>query len=191
MSLSRAKLALVVSACLVVVSMAQQSSPRPADDNGPTWDRFRVLVDRNIFLRSRTRPRPPGRDQSTPSRVVRDPNADLVLVGTTQQGSAAIAFIENIRTGEVRRVTVNEAVGTGRITAITLDDITYSLDGVDTEIAIGRALGRAASAIAGVAPTEAPTLAGAAAATPGESSDADTTDILERMRRQRQQELDQ
>ena len=178
--------AMAVLACLAIVSTAQVSSPNAAGDDGPTWDRYRVLVERNIFLRSRTKPQPPSTSREV-VRVVRDPDADWVLIGTVRQGSVAAAFIENIATGEVHRAVVNDAVGTGRITTINLDGVTYSRNETNTPIAIGQNLNGAAPSAA----SEAPTLSGGGQDTAAQPSDNDTAAILERMRRQRQQELNQ
>ncbi len=188
---------LAVLATIVIASAAQTSKPESQDPGAPgrpTWDSFRVLTERNIFLRDRARPSRPSRstDDRVREVVVRDSDEDLILTGTVCQGSVAMAFIENVRIGEIERLYVGDNVGKGKITGITLDDIEYVRNGTTTKIEIGQNL-RGSITITTSLPSTAATMpaengSGESGSKPGPSPD-NTSSILERMRQKRQQEL--
>lgn len=153
-----------------------------------SWDHYRVLSERNIFVRDRRRPRESQPASEQPAGVI---NTDeyLVLTGIGQDGEEGIALIENTGSKETIRARTGDPIGKGRLVKITLDYIEYECEGDVTRIGIG-------STLAGLAPsrvlpqTAASTQPAAAvdAGTPGEATGADTAAILERMRRRREQE---
>jgi hypothetical protein len=177
----------------VLVSIAtaapeQASQPEAGKDSGPGWGSFRLLVERNIFLRDRASARPRGPVARARPPVVRDPDDDLVLTGIVGQGEATVAFVENTRTNDIQRLWVGDTVGAGRISGITLDDIEYVRSGASAKILIGQSLGDARGAPGATATTRPAEAVGERpdrAAKPSE----DTSTILERMRRRREQEL--
>jgi len=109
-------------------SEAQQAG-RPRDADG-SYDDYRILVDRNIFVRNRRPPRP---EQSFAPRTVddSDPAPRLVLTGTARSGEGFIAFFEDRTSGETRRAAVGKTVGGAVVQAITLDGAVI-LDGETT-----------------------------------------------------------
>ena len=184
-----ARLMLVVLAAIAMASPGQVSKPDAQGGSTPKRDSFRVLVERNIFLRDRESARP-KRDSRIPQRVVvRDGDEDLVLTGLVRQGQVAVAFVENVRNGRVQRLWAGDPVGSGRISAITLDDIEYVRNGATKKIEIGRSLGRSAATSPTTAATQPAGSKSETSSITDETSGGDTAAILERMRRRRQQEL--
>jgi len=110
-----------VTAALAAVGALGLLAPAliAADGNEP-FESYRILVDRNIFVRNR-RPPMPDRPDRRPTEY-RAPTAPrLVLTGTARSGDSIIAFFENSRTGDTRRVSVGKTLGEAVIQAITLD----------------------------------------------------------------------
>lgn len=214
--------ALLVAAVIGLVSAASA-----ATDKADSWDRFRVLVERNMFLRDRRLPRPPQVGRAAPPAD--SPERQVVLTGTALCGTEFVAFFEDIRTGKTLRARAGGAVGTGKLKAVTLNGVEYETGGKATKIEIGWSLiGEAASlpsrrtsststseSASPTAESEAKpdTETGAAdgqetpkqdaaaspdgtpdakpkeTASPGGAGNADIADILERMRRRREEEL--
>ena len=144
---SRAGLLCVMTAvsiwaiCWPLATAAERDGPR---------DVYRILVERNMFLRDRGHPPPSGLASSRPARdVPADPDAGIVLTGIAGRRGKYVAFIEDRRTNTTMRVRVGDEIGLGRITTITLDGAEYERDGRTTRVRIGRNL---AGAIATTAP---------------------------------------
>jgi len=159
---------------------APTTTAKPATPTGPqptTWESYRVLSERNIFMRYRSRssggrsssgysPRPPavtGEDY-------------LVLTGIIQQGEDCVAFVEDTRSGKTARLQPGDPLGRGRVTLITRDIVHYAYDGDLRRIAIGAnfagvavSLAKPATTIASAAPAATPpgAPAPASAAAPG------------------------
>ena len=140
----------------------------PSATSAPTASRedYRILSERNIFLRNRTRPTSnyvrPGGGATAPSSSGDD---RTVLTGIIQEGQDCVAFFEDTRTGKTTQAKVDALVGRGRLAAITLDAVQYTCDGRTTKITVGSSLaGIAASFPKSVTTTSA---AAAPAAAPG------------------------
>ena len=153
------------------------------------WDHYRVLMDRNIFVRKRT----PRRERrfTTSRRVgVIDTDDKLVLTGTAQQGGKGVAFVKDTRSGQTANVRTGSPVGKGKLVKITLDYVVYEYEGVTRRIKIGSNLAGLAvrrgptTMSASTGPSTAPAGKGA-----GEAVDSNTAAILERMRRRRAREI--
>jgi hypothetical protein len=185
-------------------------SPLPAENGeGDSWDRYRVLVERNMFLRNRRPPR--SRDPSAgPTMPVRDSDRDVILTGIVRHGDEYFAFFENVATGLTRRIRAGQAVGKGRIRSITLDGVEYDREGAASQIEVGRSLAgtyvvRATTRPAATQPAGPPSgpeepatqpagpttdsSAAPPAAPPEGAGGSDAMDIEEQMRRRREQEL--
>jgi len=127
------------SATAAKPATAPAAAPTAAPGPPPTtWDSYRVLSERNIFMRYRSRPSG-GRPSSAPS--VRAPVATaedyLVLTGIIQQGENCVAFIEDTRTGKTAQLQAGDPLGRGRLTQITRDLVQYACDGNFRQISIG------------------------------------------------------
>ena len=203
------------SALLVAAVIGLASAASAATDKADSWDTFRVLVERNMFLRDRRPPRPPRAGHA--ASPADSPERQLVLTGTALCGTEFVAFFENTRTGKTLRARAGGAVGAGKLKAVTLNGVEYETGGKATKIEIGWSLlGEAASlpsrrisraAEPDLLPAEpettpemgeqtkpastddAPDAKPKETASPGGAGNADIADILQRMRRRREEEL--
>ena len=118
---------------------APAASVAPAAGGAGSWDKYRLLTERNIFLRDRRRPstgRPAPRGPIEPL----DSDRYLVLTGTVNYGDEFVAFFEDTRAGKTVRTRVGKTIGNGTLKAITLRGVEYDRRGTVTKIAIGRTL---------------------------------------------------
>jgi len=139
------------------------ASTAPSNAAVTGWESYRILSERNMFVRNRVRPQ---RDRGA-MRVAPPDNPDerLMLTGIIQQGGEYVAFFEDTRTRKTTTVQAGASVGRGRLTAIVLDAVQYTCDGAATKVLVGSSLtGRPAMLRA---PTPAPTSPGVAPSTPG------------------------
>ena len=201
---------LLVIAAAVWLPAAVWPVPAAAQENR-AWDNYRVLVDRNIFLRDRRPPRPTRTIRSQPRMPEpSDTDRGIVLTGVARHDGEFIAFFEDTGTRATGRAAVGQAIGKGKVTAITLDGVEYERDGSVSRIEIGDALrggrfvretvaakpGPATRPGEPPAPTTGPATASAEPApatrpAPPETTDktSDVADILKRMRQRREREL--
>ncbi len=170
-----------------------------------SWDRYRILVDRNIFRRDRQSARPHGTATTQQrERYTYDSDSSIVLTGLARRDGEFVAFFEDRRTGAITRARVGQPVGKGKIEKITLDEVEYGREGTVRRIEIGRSLTGTTpvtrlapdSPTSGAdGPTARPTEStaatgpGAPDTSPGSTAESDISDILERMRHRREQEL--
>jgi len=176
---------LVWSAGLAPVRAASLPGAQPA-----RLEDYRVLSERNLFLRNRARP-----PSSRPAPIAAPPadtgDGRIVLTGIIQQGEDYVAFFEDTRTGKTTTLQVGAPVGRGQLTTITMDAVHYTCAGNTTKIAIGSTLAGAAASLpkpaaptstAATAPPAAPaaptpaTATAAAGAAPAAASPAPATD---------------
>ena len=114
---------------------------------------YRVLSERNLFLRNRARP-PSSRPAPIAAPAADTGDSRIVLTGIIQQGEDYVAFLEDTRTGKTTTLQVGAPVGRGQLTTITMDAVHYTCAGNTTKIAIGSTLaGTAASLPKPAAPT--------------------------------------
>jgi len=170
----------------LLIAVVLSASGQPAPDAG-SWDRYRVLVERNIFVRDRRAPQE-DRPVSPPPVITVDTDGYLVLTGVAQR-DRGIAFIEDTRTGQTARVRTGDAIGKGKVVKITLSHIEYQRDGRIVKIEIGSNL--AGSTVSNMPVTTSPATEPAAAIDgngPPSTAPSGAADILERMRQRRQQQ---
>jgi hypothetical protein len=106
------------------------------------WESYRVLSERNLFTRDRSR-HSSSRHSSgiaAPSVPISTGDSSIVLTGIIQQGEDRIAFFEDTRTGKTTAVQAGATVGKGRLTLITRDIVHYACDGNPRRIEIGNTL---------------------------------------------------
>ena len=120
---------------LIAAVIGPASPALAATGKADSWDPFRLLAERNIFLRNRRRPEP--RRSESPRPVADDGERRIVLTGTALSGAEFVAFFENTRTGDTIRARAGGAVGAGQLNAVTLDGVEYEADGKTTRIKIG------------------------------------------------------
>ncbi len=201
----------------VIAAAAAALAPSAiADDREDTWDRFRVLAERNLFVRDRRprlpQPRGPIRHAPAPR-----PTPRFVLTGIARHREAFVAFFENVANGETVRARAGDTVGGGVVQSITMDGVDHAVDGTVTPIEVGETLTgepppprESVGPIAGKGPVETadeeaaqqegtpedadPEAASTAPDDPPTpetepASETDLTDILQRLRQRREQEL--
>lgn len=158
---------------------------------------FELLKRKSIFAREHSLRRP-ERTVSTStapvSTVPRRPESP-VLVGIVLDEAGPVAVLEMPETGQLSQLRVGEsAPGAGPVVEITLDSISVSQsEGQPPRvIVIGQDLRGEAAALPARSTETAASTAGSATGTSTTTSatgPAGTNDVLERMRRRRQQEL--
>lgn len=131
------KLALIL--ILIAFSCALSiGQTEPTDVQDP----YKVLVDRNMFLRERSRPRPASTQRAPttiPERPPEVPETLYVLRGVVIEDGALRAYFENLR-GGMTRVSPGDAIATGEVTQIAIDAVAYDAAGQTTWIEIGHNL---------------------------------------------------
>jgi len=171
----------------VLMTFAVSSTGEEAH-RAASWDHYRVLSERNIFVRDRRRPRERKSAPDQPTNVI---NTDkyVVLTGIGQDGEEGIALIENTGSRETIRARTGEPIGKGRLVKITLDYIEYKCEGDVTRIEIGSSLvGSTASRMSTETTTSTKPASPSDAGGSVDAPKTDTSAILERMRRRREQE---
>jgi len=197
---------------VVVVSALAAGSVQPAaTGQNRSWDNYRILLDRNIFRRDRrAAPAYTGAATQPHQKDTYDSDRSIVLTGVAKRHGKFVAFLEDTQTNMITKAHVGEAVGEGKVLEITLDDIQYWRDGAAIRIGIGCSLTGTTTTMPGVpsalvtpeSPTDSrdePTTKPAGFTTttapapfgtsPRSTTGSDTSGILERMRRRRQQEM--
>lgn len=152
-------------------------------------DQYAVLIERNIFSRNRpvryVRPGEAQRERPEGRPIAPPPEENLLFTGVVLREETYTAFIENIKTGSTVRAKVGDAIARGKISGITLDHLTYELEGKSMALEIGKTL-------AGGAPG--PSRSSGGKSSPGEKAaeaagSGPSSDVLERMRQRRLQEM--
>jgi hypothetical protein len=141
---------LALSLLALMPGLAAAAPPPAASPVVPPaqWESYRVLSDRNMFVRDRSRPRS-GRSFSMPTYSAAPSEDDrLVLTGVINQGPDYVAFFEDSRTGKTITVQVDAALGRGRVTAMAMDSVDYTYDGRTTRIAVGSSLSGVVASLA-------------------------------------------
>jgi hypothetical protein len=199
----RAKLLVVVLAASALTAV---STPPEATQQERSWAQYRILVDRNMVRSDRRRIFSPS---SRPAAPAYDSDSGIVLTGIARHDGEFVAFFENTGSNATAQARVGQAVGKGEVQRITLDEVEYLREGTARRVGIGHSLTGTKAVVQVVrrAPARAPTPApsgGEVATRPAEptattgpalpviSPSIDTEDIsevLELMRRRREQEL--
>lgn len=116
-----------------------------------SWDKYRVLTTRNIFLRDRSRPvsaRPVASEDRKPADRA-EPASGLVLTGVGQSGSIRVAVLEDLRSEKILQAVAGESVDGGRVVEVGMDGIVYERRGATRRIGFGQDLsGQAVSDLA-------------------------------------------
>lgn len=157
----------------------------PAGGDAFPLERYRVLSERNIYLRERTakpepvRERPILREADPPVYRVR-----LKLAGIAGGEENYQAFLEDLDTSRTSRVSTGDALFGGRVEKVAADHVLYTRDGLDRVVRLGGNLEitspeplQPAGSSSGPARVETETTAGGNA-------------LLEQLRRRRQSELE-
>lgn len=194
------------------VTSAAEPKPK-AEEAVPTWERYKVLAQRNMFSKNRgrsqeesRRERDRERERTRETPAAPREEASIVLIGVVQKDGVPAAILENRSSGKIQTLAKGAAIGAGTIKTISLDSLDFESDGILHVIKVGQTL-------AGTAPSSAPAAstittttapAGTAPATTGTTATAPSgspasgpaaapsgggDSVLERMRRRRQEEM--
>lgn len=180
---------------LVIAVTAIGASPttRPAMVPAASWSDYKVIVDRNIFSRSRT-PRSGG-TRYVPQERPRSNNREepeMTLSGVAVHLAVRLAFFDDPQSGETLRVGVGQRVGKGTVVSIAPEGVELRLDDRVRRVQIGQTVsGREAvrSTVMTTASSQPVGETSPSASDRGDSKDKGTNDILERMRQRRLREL--
>jgi len=152
-----------------------------------SWDKYKVLSERNLFLKDRSR-----RNDRAKAPVY-PPEHFLVLTGVVRQGDEYVAFLEDTRSGATSRVKANGQAAQGRIARLGLDYVEYEKDGKAVRIEVGRSFEGGAAVAGAQAAGEVATPGGAAVAgaqaAPQSGGSSDEKAALDRLKQRRLQEL--
>ena len=127
MNMSIRPLLLINVLILTLGSWAGAQTPgQEGTDNG-FQDRAKIIMDRNIFSKDRRpyeapRPRSERAEEQTPPPAV---ETYYVLKGIAKELDRVTAFIEDTRTGSIRRYTEDARIANGRLQSLTLDTLDY------------------------------------------------------------------
>jgi len=209
----------LVLALRVVLGAASEGASGLASAQGDAasadalYQRYRAVVERNIFSRfaRSARPTPPPEaereaPETPPPPTAFDPGADYVLTGVVTGSEVHLALVEETSTGETRVYRVGTETPAGSLQAIEVDGVTlvtedgphlirvgYTLSGERSE-----KLGPVVSSLGGGTPTAGQTSASEGPRLPsrGERSSASSRlsaarreEIIRRMREGRRREF--
>lgn len=181
---------------------APRGEPRNAVTSSSGWQRYGVIVDRNIFSRQRTSASRGGNNaqggNNTPGEATApkppapppEPGTQVVLIGVSFVGDYATAVFEDRRDGRIYAAQVGEKLIDRTVENISLDGVAVDHQGEKVQVVIGRTL----------AGTDAPTSTGAASSSSSSSSSASSSAstepisdaqkaILERLRARREEQM--
>ncbi|MCY2931855.1 MAG: hypothetical protein NTV86_20650 [Planctomycetota bacterium] len=169
------------------------ASDRPAGATEGSWDSYRVLATRNIFLRDRSRPAPPRPSGGEDVRSVGAASAsNLVLTGIGQSGTIRVALLEDLRAETTVQAIAGEIIEGGCLVEVRMDGMVYERRGVTRQIGLGQDLsGQTMPGWAEAEPASQPASRSTLATSrpsDGASGSAGLSDIERRMRQRRARE---
>ncbi len=181
-------------AAIVVLMLCMCGSSGAGEAPQSSWDRYKTIVDKNVFSRNRG-PRM-RREMPVVTEEYR-PERNIKLTGIVQQDGEYIAFLEDTRAQKTTRVRAGESVLSGRVKSIELDKIEYEAGDATTVVTIGERLDSSTAAVSAggdTATAAAPateTVTQEAAPSGSTAGLEGAAAIMERLRQRRQKELGQ
>jgi hypothetical protein len=130
-------------AAAIVAALALAAPAMAAATEADSLEAFRVLSERNMFVKNRRRPEPPRATsrESYTRPAAPNPDEGIVLRGIARGADTFVAFFENVRTGETSRVAAGSRVGRGVVRSVTLDAVTYDAGAEEPlKVTVGRTL---------------------------------------------------
>ena len=181
--------ATVLLLILAGAAAAGASDHVPVGAEPPKWERYEKVVDFNIFVRQRgRRAAPVRRDDRENDRAVAMPAPHMVLRGVSRRGGAWIAFVEDIRSGQVVKAASGDELNGGRVESISMAGISYSYGEAKVDVAVGGMIGASRGA-PGTAMSPGAPASPTAGTKPAAAGSANELSILERLRRKREAQL--
>ncbi|MCY2927734.1 MAG: hypothetical protein NT031_20300 [Planctomycetota bacterium] len=105
------------------------SAPAPGVSEA-SWDKYRVVATRNIFLRARSHPPVPRAAGAVKPVGRAEPASGLVLTGVGQSGAIRVAVLEDLRSEKIIQAVAGEIIDGGRLVDVGMDGIVYERRGV-------------------------------------------------------------
>ncbi len=125
----------IIGFCMLFLSSGALAAGEETGPATKSWDDYRIITERNIFSRYRTKTIPMS--QVKEQVVVVPEQSYYTLRGVTKQTDGHISFIEDSRTAAVTRFRNGDSIAEGRITAINMDYISYENAGKTLKVEIG------------------------------------------------------
>ena len=150
-----------------------------------SYDRYHVLVERNMFSRDRSQRSERRTERVQP--VLPTPEKSIFLKGIIQQNQACVAFLEDTRTGITTQARIGDSVAQGKLKSITTGQMEYELEGRVITVRIGENLEGESTAAMSAHSLSQP--ASDSEAVPAAAGRKDEAAILERMRQKRREEF--
>ncbi len=164
---------------------------RPRSERGEQWAKYNLILDRNIFSRTRQGPQPERKEDDRP-RPALNPESYFLLKGVVQEDNQFLAFVEDKRTGTVLRLREGDTVARGLVKSLNLDGLQYQFQDKIIPVGMGSDLEGGSGAITAGDLASFSSMAAPAASSTGSSAPAaDEAEILKRLMEQRQQQLGQ
>ena len=131
-------LTLTIAVCFTAIA-DPQTAPKVATDP-PAWDQYQALVNQNIFVRNRNKPRPAG-DQDKQAETIETPPAPhLILRGIVQRDQSFIAFIENTKTEKITTTHTGDQLDNCKIINLSLTSMQFTTKEQAYTISVGQML---------------------------------------------------
>jgi hypothetical protein len=204
----------LAAAAGVLIGLAGLSAAPAAPDEADRDEarRLGVISQRNIFLRDRRRYVPPAlvappstQPTSRPAAAApAPPRPAYRLMGVASRDDQFVAYFEDAAADRLLEIQAGQELAGGIVTAVTIAGVTHREGEKITRMRVGEGLGTAPG-VAWRPPPRAPSTGGSTSTTqaspPGSPPSAarppsstppasgDVADILERLRRRREQEL--
>lgn len=134
------KYALLLTLILTVILTTyaeDQPTARVAGDP-PSWDSYQSIVNQNIFVRSRTKPKLSNVVDEQRDRIDVPSAPQLILRGIVQRGETFIAFIENNRTGKIITAHCGDEFDGYQVEKISLTNLQFTAENQTFTIDIGQ-----------------------------------------------------
>jgi hypothetical protein len=166
---------------LAATAMAEQPAASTAIAPTDSYEKYRAVTERNIFLKNRTRAveerthEAPASERTTPAPEPGSDEACLVLTGVVSQGDDWVAFIEDTRTGQTTRMRAGRTLGGGTLASIAITGIDYYREGDHKAVAVGQNLAGLTPALPSAIPTSPTTTTSTTTTTTSSATTATST----------------
>jgi hypothetical protein len=130
----------MLSALVLVLTTAMWPAAglgQDAAEDQDAWDKYRIILERNIFSRQRGPVVQPGQREEPREIAVPNPESYFILKGVAQEDNQFIAFVEDTRSSQILRLRQGDSVARGTIVALDLDEIEYEREGQKTAVRMG------------------------------------------------------
>jgi hypothetical protein len=125
----------VIGFSILFLSFVAFGAEKKTTKAAKSWDDYKIITERNIFSRYRTRVIPMS--EMKQQVVVVPEETYYTLRGITKQSDEYVSFLEDSRTMAVSRFRNGDSIAGGKINDITLDYLSYKNGGKTRKVEIG------------------------------------------------------